>query len=117
MPILENELPKSAPHSLTRRQARQNRLLQTVRNTEPAQMILRLRRTARTLGEVAADRSAPTADRIAAARVMMDAQSQMLDVIGWPKRPASAPAGSKGTIPVSAQVLDAVLSPLDPPNP
>jgi len=43
------------------------------------------------MGDVAVDEEKPLEDRVAAAKVMMDAQAQLLDVIGWPKRPSPPP--------------------------
>ena len=66
--------------------------------TQPAQIGMRLRRVADKMGALALDASLPTDERISAAKAMMDAQAQLLDVIGWPKRP-QAPAVKPGRLP------------------
>jgi len=52
---------------------------------------MRLRKVADRFGEIAIDKDKPTDERVSAAKAMMEAQAQLLDVIGWPKRPTPAP--------------------------
>ena len=72
-------------------------------------MALRLRRCAAEMSDLAQDAGAPAADRVAAARALVSIQGQLLDLIGWTKRPASAP-GSKR----QAVLVD--VSPVGPPQ-
>ena len=72
-------------------------------------MALRLRRCAVEMSDLAQDAGAPAADRVAAARALVSIQSQLLDLIGWTKRPASAPGKGRP----SAPLLD--VSPVGPP--
>lgn len=72
-------------------------------------MALRLRRCAVEMSDLAQDAGAPAADRVAAARALVSIQGQLLDLIGWTKRPASAPGKSRP----SAPMLD--VSPVGPP--
>jgi hypothetical protein len=72
-------------------------------------MALRLRRCAVEMSELAQDAGAPAADRVAAARALVSVQSQLLDLIGWSKRPASSPGGKR-----QAVLVD--VSPSGPPD-
>lgn len=104
------------PKQLVRRQARTGQVLNVAKATLPAAMVKDIRLEMRHVHREAMATSDPAAlsSLISASCRLRD---QLADLLSLPKRPASAPAGSRGTIPVSAQVLDAVLSPLDPPNP
>ena len=108
MPSLEKSTPEVSPKSLAMREARTGTILSVARATLPAQMVLRLRRMAADLGDLACDGAATTPDRIAAARAVVSVQDQLLDLLGTPKRPASAP-GSK------RQALLVDVSPSGPP--
>jgi len=79
------------------------------RATLPGQMVLRLRRTAEDMGEIAQNPGAPAEERIAAARAMVTLQDQLIDLLGIPRRPASAAGKGKA----SAPLLD--VSPVGPP--
>jgi hypothetical protein len=72
-------------------------------------MVLRLRRMAADLGDLACDGAATTPDRIAAARAVVSVQDQLMDLLSLPKRPASSPGNKR------AQVLVDV-SPSGPPD-
>ena len=50
------------------------------------------------MGDAAVDTDRPLEERVSAAKAMMDAQAQLLDVIGWPKRP-TAPTPKPGRLP------------------
>ena len=60
---------------------------------EPGMMALRLRRCAVDMAELAQDAGSPAPDRIAAAKALVAVQAQMMEVIGWSKRPAAAGKG------------------------
>jgi len=60
------------------------------RATLPGQMVLRLRRSAERMADLVEDTAAPAPDRIAAARAMVAVQDQLIDLLGIPRRPASA---------------------------
>ena len=77
------------------REARTGTILSVARATLPAQMVLRLRRMAADLGDLACDGATPTPDRIAAARAVVSVQDQLMDLLSMPKRPASAPGGKR----------------------
>ena len=79
------------------------------RAVEPGAMALRLRRCAVEMSELAQDAGSPAPDRIAAAKALVSVQSQLLDLIGWTKRPASAPGGKR------SQVLVDVSPGFEPP--
>ena len=57
------------------------------RAVEPGAMALRLRRCAVEMSELAQDAGAPAADRVSAAKALVSVQAQLLDLIGWTKRP------------------------------
>jgi hypothetical protein len=76
---------------------------------EPGMMALRLRRCAVDMAELAQDAGSPASDRIAAAKALVAVQAQMMEVIGWTKRPASAPGGKR-----QAVLVD--VSPSGPPD-
>jgi hypothetical protein len=103
MPTLENKLPEVNHRTLTRRAARSQAVVGIARATLPGQMVLRLRRSAETMGELVENPAAPAEERIAAARAMVTLQDQLIDLLGIPRRPASAAAG-KGK--PSAPILD-----------
>lgn len=87
-------------------------VLSVARATMPGQMVLRLRRVAADMGELATDPTAPAPDRISAAKALVGVQSQLLDLIGWTKRPASAPGG-KGRSQVLLDVSPGISTPPD----
>ena len=95
MPRLEKIGPDLKPGALERRGARMGTVLSVARATMPGQMVLRLRRVAADMGELATDSSAPTPDRISAAKALVSVQAQLLDLIGWTKRPASSPGNKR----------------------
>ena len=65
------------------------------RAVEPGAMALRLRRCAVEMSEIAQDANAPAPDRISAAKALVSVQAQLLDLIGWTKRPASTPGNKR----------------------
>jgi hypothetical protein len=95
--------------SLPRRARRSGVALALARASEPGQMALRLRRSARDMEDLASDFNLPAADRIAATKALVSVQAQMLELIGWTKRPALASGGKRP----SAPILD--VSPAGPP--
>ena len=107
MPSLEKATPEVSPKSLSMREARTGTILSVARATLPAQMVLRLRRVAGDLGDLAQDPAAPAPDRISAAKAMVTVQDQLIDLLGIPKRPAAAGKGKP-----SAPMLD--VSPTAP---
>lgn len=70
-------------------------MLTLARVMEPGMMALRLRRCAVDMAELAQDAGSPAPDRIAAAKALVAVQAQMMEVIGWSKRPASLPGGKR----------------------
>ena len=86
--------------SLTRRARRSGVALALARASEPGQMALRLRRSARDMEDLASDPNLPASDRIAATKALVSVQAQMLELIGWTKRPASAAGGKRPTAPI-----------------
>ncbi len=86
--------------SLTRRARRSGVALALARASEPGQMALRLRRSARDMEDLASDPNLSAADRIAATKALVSVQAQMLELIGWTKRPASAAGGKRPTAPI-----------------
>lgn len=95
MPSLENRVPDEDGKSLTRRARRGQVVIALARAVEPGAMALRLRRCAVEMSELAQDAGAPAADRVSAAKALVSVQAQLLDLIGWTKRPASAPGGKR----------------------
>jgi hypothetical protein len=93
MPSLEKSTPEVTPKSLAMREARTGTILSVARATLPAQMVLRLRRVAGDLGDIAQDANAPAPDRISAAKAMVSVQDQLLDLLAIPRRPAAAGKG------------------------
>ena len=113
MPALENRVPEVDGKSLTRRARRGQVVLSLARAMEPGAMALRLRRCAVEMSELAQDASAPAQDRIAATRSLVAVQAQLLDLIGWTKRPASMPGGKRAPVLVDVSPASA---PPDLPN-
>jgi hypothetical protein len=70
-------------------------------------MVLRLRRVAEDMSNLAQDPHAPAPDRISAAKAMVTVQDQLIDLLGIPRRPAAAGKGK-----ASAPMLD--VSPTAP---
>jgi hypothetical protein len=70
-------------------------------------MVLRLRRVAEDMSNLAQDPAAPANDRISAAKTMVTVQDQLIDLLGIPRRPAAAGKGKS-----SAPMLD--VSPAGP---
>lgn len=85
--------------SLSRRARRSGVALALARASEPGNMALRLRRSARDMEELASDPNLSAADRIAATKALVSVQAQMLELIGWNKRPAMAAGKGKPTAP------------------
>jgi hypothetical protein len=98
MPSLENRVPDEDGKSLTRRAKRGQVVIALARAMEPGAMALRLRRCAVEMSELAQDAGSPAPDRIAAAKALVSVQSQLLDLIGWTKRPASTPGGKRSQV-------------------
>jgi len=107
MPAFEKHAPVNNRKSLASRIERSNRVMTALRQTLPAQLAMNLRREARGLHEaiIAAD---TVEDRVRLAGAACQVRAQLLDVIGYPKRPASAPMkpGGRPLIPVDAMPLD-----------
>jgi hypothetical protein len=107
MPSFEKHAPANNRKSLASRIERSNRVMTALRQTLPAQMAMNLRREARGLHEaiIAAD---TVEDRVRLASAACQVRAQLLDVIGYPKRPASAPLkpGGRPLIPVDAMPVD-----------
>ena len=101
MPSLERLTPEITPKSLSRRENRTGTVLAVARATLPAQMVLRLRRVAGDLGDIAENAAAPAEERISAAKAMVSVQDQLIDLLGIPRRPAAAGRGKP-----SAPILD-----------
>jgi hypothetical protein len=70
-------------------------------------MVLRLRRVAGDLGDIAENAAAPAEERISAAKAMVSVQDQLIDLLGIPRRPAASGKGKS-----SATILD--VSPAGP---
>lgn len=111
MPSLDTATPEVTPKSLRAREGRTGTILAISRATLPAQMVLRLRRMAADLGDLACDGSAPAEDRIAAAKAVVSVQDQLIDLLGIPRRPAA----SGGKRP-SAPMLDVSPGSVPPPD-
>ncbi len=90
------------------REKRQGNVLKAVKGTQPAQIAMRLRRVAMTMGKLVDDEKLPVSERVSAAKAMMEAQAQLLDVIGWPKRPTPAPT-KPGRLPPPVDITPAPI--------
>ena len=109
MPTLEKATPDLSPKSLSRREHRTGTVLAVARATLPAQMVLRLRRVAGDLGDIAENTAAPAEERISAAKAMVSVQDQLIDLLAIPRRPAAAGKGKS-----SAPMLDVSPGPIPP---
>lgn len=114
MPYMEKSYPATDGKSLSRRAARSGVVLSLARASLPGQMVLRLRRTADSLGELCLDPTAPAPDRIAAARAMVSVQDQLIDLLGIPRRPAAGNGKGRSSIPID--VGPATVVPAAPPD-
>jgi len=107
MANLENRVAGADRRSLSKRIDRQQKVIGVMRGTQPAQMLLHLRREERTLHRhmLAAPDDATLCSLVSAAATV---RNQILDLISWPKRPASAPMkpGGRPLIPVDAMPVD-----------
>lgn len=112
MPSLDTATPEVTPKSLRAREGRTGTILAISRATLPAQMVLRLRRMAADLGDLACDGSAPAENRIAAAKAVVSVQDQLIDLLGIPRRPAAAGNGKRP----SAPMLDVSPGSVPPPD-
>ena len=101
MPSLDKATPEVTPQSLRARENRTGTVLAVSRATLPAQMVLRLRRMAADLGDIAENPAAPADERISAAKAVVSVQDQLIDLLGIPRRPAAAGKGK-----ASAPILD-----------
>ncbi len=99
MPSLDKATPEVTPQSLRARENRTGTVLAVSRATLPAQMVLRLRRMAADLGDIAENPAAPADERISAAKAVVSVQDQLIDLLGIPRRPAAAGKG-KPTAPI-----------------
>jgi hypothetical protein len=72
-------------------------------------MVLRLRRVAGDLGDIAENPAAPADERISAAKAMVTVQDQLIDLLGIPRRPAATGKGKS-----SAPMLDVSPGPIPP---
>lgn len=97
MSTLANALPELDRNHLQKRAQRQEKVLKVVRTTSPAQIALHLRAEERQLHKIALT-GATDADKIAAIEAGLKVRAQMLDLIGWPKRP-TAPTPKPGRLP------------------
>ena len=79
-------------------------------------MVLRLRRTAEDMGQIAQDPEAPAHDRISAARAMVTLQDQLMDLLAIPRRPAAAAGRGKSSIPIDISPATLVGSPQSLPD-
>ena len=84
------------------------------RAVEPGAMALRLRRCAVEMSELAQDAGAPAADRVSAAKALVSVQAQLLDLIGWTKRPAASPGGKRAHVLVDVSPSGPTPADLDP---
>jgi hypothetical protein len=114
MPSLENRVPDEDGKSLTRRARRGQVVIALARAVEPGAMALRLRRCAVEMSELAQDAGAPAADRVSAAKALVSVQAQLLDLIGWTKRPASAPGNKRSQVLVDVSPSGPTPADLDP---
>ena len=107
---MENRLPGKDRRLLSQRAERQQRVVAVLRATQPAQMLLHLRREERTLHRqmLLADKEADTQALCSLVSAAATTRNQILDLISWPKRPASAAhkPGQRPLIPVDAMPLD-----------
>jgi len=100
MPLMEKSYPNMDGKSLSRREGRSEVVVSLARATLPGQMVLRLRRTAEDMGQIAQDPEAPANDRISAAKAMVTLQDQLIDLLGIPRRPAASTGKGKASIPI-----------------
>lgn len=107
MPIMEKSYPNTDGRSLSRREGRSQVVITLARATLPGQMVLRLRRVAEDMSNLAQDPASPADERISAAKAMVTVQDQLIDLLGIPRRPAAAGKGK-----LSAPMLD--VSPTAP---
>ena len=90
---MEKSYPNTDGRSLSRREGRSQVVITLARATLPGQMVLRLRRVAEDMSNLAQDPHAPAPDRISAAKAMVTVQDQLIDLLGIPRRPAAAGKG------------------------
>jgi len=108
MPELESVAPNASPQSLARRAKRNEAVLSAARLTLPGRMVLSARRELEIVHQEAIAPGLDPAHRASLVSASVKLRDQLLDLLGTPKRPASAP-GSKR----QAVLVD--VSPVGPP--
>jgi len=109
MPELESVAPNASPQSLARRAKRNEAVLSAARLTLPGRMVLSARRELEIVHQEAIAPGLDPAHRASLVSASVKLRDQLLDLLGTPKRPASAPGKSRP----SAPMLD--VSPVGPP--
>jgi hypothetical protein len=107
MPALRDALTGLDRNSLQKRTQRQEQVLKIVRSTSPAQIAMHLRAEERELHKLALSAESD-ADKIAAVEAGLKVRAQMLDLIGWPKRPTPAPT-KPGRLPPPVDITPAPI--------
>lgn len=102
MPTLANALPTLDRNHLQKRAQRQEKVLRAVKTTSPAQIALHLRAEERELHKLAMG-AATDEEKIAAIEANIKVRNQLLDLVGWPKRP-SAPQLKPGRLPAPVDI-------------
>ena len=97
MPSLEKFTPANTPKSLAKRNTRQGRILVVAKATLPGRMALDLRREVAKLHTDIMKAEDPR-DIVALVGAATSARNQLLDILGWPKRP-TAPTPKPGRLP------------------
>jgi hypothetical protein len=119
VPALHDALTGLDRNSLQRRAQRQEKVLRVVKMTSPAQIAMHLRAEERELHKLAMG-AGTDGDKIAAIEAGLKVRAQMLDLIGWPKRPTAPVAkGGRPSLPIDllpADIQDAAEVPPHPPN-
>ncbi len=108
MPELESVAPNASPQSLARRAKRNEAVLSAARLTLPGRMVLSARRELEIVHQEAIAPGLDPAHRASLVSASVKLRDQLLDLLGTPKRPASAPGGKR-----QAVLVD--VSPVGPP--
>ncbi len=107
MASLEKATPAATPKSLAQRNHRQHVVLSVTKATMPGKMALALRREVAKLHEDIMKAEDPR-DVVALVGAATTARNQLLDIIGWPKRPTPAPV-KPGRLPAPVDITPAPI--------
>jgi hypothetical protein len=114
MPRLESVAPNVSPQSLARRSVRNESVLAAARLTLPGRMVLSAKRELEIVHQEAIAPGLDPAHRASLVSSAVKLREQLMDLLGTPKRPASAPGGKRSQVLVDVSPSGPTPADLDP---